>query len=105
MAKFQVTVTSTSREKVILLIQTLRAIGDLGLAEANALSDYLTAAQPCVLAAGLDAEVADHILVLLQAAGAHAEVDASDLTAPLFLCPPANHKSRWISLRGRVQVD
>ena len=105
MAKFQVTVTNIAREKVIPLIKSLRLIGDLGLKDAKELADFLGSTKPCILVAGIDREVADHVVGLLQEAGASAAVEESSLNVPLFLCPEANQRYRWSWLGGRVAVE
>jgi hypothetical protein len=102
MAKYQVIVTSISREKVVPLIKSLRAIGDLGLKNAKELSEFISATKPCTLVAGIDREVADHVVKLLEEAGAAASVEESSLSVPLLLCPEANQKYRWSWLAGRV---
>jgi ribosomal protein L7/L12 len=104
MAKFQVTVTNISREKVVPLIKSLRLIGDLGLKDAKELAEFLASTKPCILVAGIDREVADHVVSLLQEAGTSATVEDSTLPVPLFLCPEANQRYRWSWLGGRVPV-
>jgi ribosomal protein L7/L12 len=105
MAKYQVTVTNVSQEKVILLIKSLQIIADLGLKDAKELAEFLTATIPCILVAGIDREVANHVLSLLQEAGATAAIEESNLVVPLLLCPQANRRHRWSWLRGPVPIE
>jgi ribosomal protein L7/L12 len=105
MAKYQVTVTGIAHEKVILFVKSLRLIADLGLKDAKDLAMYIATTQPCILVAGIDQEVADHVVGLLREAGAQAAVQGSSLTAPLLLCPQANERYRWSWLGGRVPVE
>jgi ribosomal protein L7/L12 len=92
MAKYQVTVTGISHEKIISFIKSLRLIADLGLKDAQDLAMYLATTQPYILVAGIDQEVADHVVGLLREAGANAAAEESSLTVPLLLCPQANHR-------------
>jgi len=104
MGKQQVVITAVPTEAVSF-VKSLRLIADLGLGDAKNLSYYLAASLPCVLVAGVDQEVADHILSLLQEAGAGAKTEDSSLDVPMLLCPEANEKYRWSWLGGRVSVD
>jgi ribosomal protein L7/L12 len=103
MAKYQVTVTAVS-DQIVSLVKSLRLVGDLGLKDAKDIADYLSANLPCVLVAGIDQEVADHIAGLLRDAGTTARAEESPLTAPLLLCPGANHRYRWSWLGTRTEV-
>ena len=78
MGKQQVVITAVPTEAVSF-VKSLRLIADLGLGDAKNLSYYLAASLPCVLVAGVDQEVRDHILSLLQEAGAGAKIEDSSL--------------------------
>lgn len=99
MTKYQVRVQSLP-EKVVLLVKSLRLVADLGLRDAKELSDYLSSSLPCLLVVGIDYGVAEHIVSLLQEAGASAIVEESSLTQPLLLCPKANQRYQWHWLTG-----
>lgn len=105
MTKYQVTVTRISHEKIISFIKSLRLIADLGLKDAKDLALYIATTQPCILVAGIDREVADHVVSLLLEAGANAAAEETSLTVPLLLCPQANERYRWSWLGGRVTVE
>lgn len=102
MAKFQVTVTDVSHGTLVPLVKSLRLVATLSLKDAKNLVDFMVTTQPCTLAAGLDQDVADHILALLQEAGATAVVTESSLSVPLLLCPRANQRYRWGWSGGQV---
>jgi hypothetical protein len=102
MAKYQVTVTDITHG--IPLIKALRTIADLGLKEAKDLADFLASTRPCILVAGIDREVAEHVVGLLHAAGANAKVGESSIPLPMLLCPEVNRRYRWSWLAGRVRL-
>lgn len=99
MEKYQVKVTSTTA-RLISLIKSLRLIADLGLGDAKELADFLGDSTPCVLVAGIDREVADHVVELLQGSGVGSIVEKSSLETPMLLCPSANQKYVWHWLSG-----
>ena len=103
MSKFQVRVCSLPAE-VIPLVKALRAVADLGLADAKRLSDYLRNHGPCVVVAGIARDVADHVVQMLQESGAKALVEESSVDAPMVLCPEADHRYRWSWLRGPTRI-
>jgi hypothetical protein len=104
MAKFQVRVV-TRGSKVVPLVRSLRLVADLGLGEAKTLSDYLKVHTPCVLVAGVDREVADHVAELLRSAGGEASVEESTLEGPMLLCPEAAQRYSWSWLTGPSRID
>lgn len=104
MTKYQVTVTNTTRDKLVPLIKSLRVIGNLGLKNAKELAEFMSATSSCMLVAGIDRDVAEHVVKLLQDVGATAVVEESTIEVPLLLCPEANQKHRWSWLGGRVPV-
>jgi len=104
MLKFQVSVTSVSREKVISLIKSLRTIANLDLKDAKDIAEFIVSNTPCILVAGIDRDVADHVASLLLNEGATATVEESSLTVPLFLCPQANRRYQSSWLGGRVAL-
>jgi ribosomal protein L7/L12 len=101
-SKYEVVVTAVP-DKIVPLVKSLRLLADLGLKDAKELTDYLSANSPCVLVAGIDREVADHVATLLREAGASTAVGESSLSSPMLLCPQANHRYRWNWLGTRVQ--
>src|ERR1043165_4172998 len=104
MKKHQVVITAVP-EPVGPFIKSLRLVADLGLTDAKALYDFLAASLPCVLGAGIDQEVADHVLTVVREAGAGAHVEGSSVVVPMLLCPQANEKYRWSWLGGRTVVE
>lgn len=104
MTKYQVRVQSLP-DKVVPLIKPLRLVADLGLKDAKELSDYLVASLPCLLVAGIDRDVAEHIGHLLQEAGAAVTVEESSLSEPMLLCPQANQRYHWHWLSGSTPIE
>jgi ribosomal protein L7/L12 len=104
MTKFQVSISSISQAETISLLRVLRAITNLSLKDTKNLLDFIMDRMPCVLLAGIDLDVAEHIVTSLQEAGTNATIEESSLTIPLLLCPQANHRYRW-SWLGRVRQD
>lgn len=72
---------------VVPLVKSLRLVADLGLLEAKKLSTVYTVSLPCLLVAGVEQDVAEHISHLLQEAGAEATVEESSLSQPMLLYP------------------
>ncbi len=105
MTKFQVSVTSVSQEKFIPFLRSLRLSTGLGLKDAKNLAEFIVSANPCILVAGIDRDVADHMVSLLFEAGAIATVEESSLTVPLLLCPQANYRYRENWLGNRVAME
>jgi ribosomal protein L7/L12 len=106
MMKFQVSIASINPESTILLLKSLRVITGLSLKDAKDLREFLIAApMPCILVAGIDRDVADYIVNLLEETGATATVEASSLTVPLLLCPQANRRYQWDWLSGRSPIE
>lgn len=103
MSKFQVQVVSVS-SKTVPLVKTLRLVADLGLAEANSLSDYLQQHTPCVLMSGINQEVADHVAKLLREVGANIRVETSSIETPMLLYPKANERYKWHWFYGPTPV-
>jgi ribosomal protein L7/L12 len=89
MRKYQVRVQSVADE-VVPLVGSLRLLADLGLGDTKELSDYLSMFPPCLLVAGVNQEVAEHVAQLLEQAGASASVEESSIDDPMLLCPEAN---------------
>ncbi len=103
MAKYQVRVQSLPGE-VVPLVKSLRLVADLGLRDAKELSDCLSASLPCLLVAGIDQDVAEHIRHLLHEAGASTTVEESRLSEPMLLCPQANQRFQWHWLSGPTPI-
>ncbi len=103
MPKYQVKVISSGGH-FVSRVRSLRLVADLGLGEAKHLSDYLRDAAPCVLVAGVDREVAEHVATLLRDAGADVTVEESSAEAPMLLCPEANQRYRWSWILGPTPV-
>ena len=104
MQKHQVTVTAVP-PNIVPLIKSLRLVANLGLKDAKNLADFLRGSLPCVLVAGIDPAVADHVVKLLQEAGAGVAAEQSPLSVPMLLCPQANQRHRWTWLGTRTTVD
>lgn len=104
MPKFQVRVESLA-DKVVPLVKSLRLVADLGLRDAKELSDYLSTALPCLLVAGVERDVAEHVAELLKEAGASARVEESSIDDPMLLCPEANQRYRWSWLAGPTPLS
>jgi hypothetical protein len=104
MSKFQVRVTAAGTE-IVPLVWTFRLVADLGLGDAMQLSDYLRDHAPCLLVAGVDREVADHVAGLLREAGAEVAVEESTAEAPMLLCPKANQRYWWSWLVGPTPME
>lgn len=94
MKKSQVKVLATTAE-IVPLVKSLRLVADLGLKDAKDLADFLRDSAPRAPVAGIDREVADHVVEFLQNAGLSATVEGSSLTAPMLLRPAANQKYVW----------
>lgn len=103
MTKHQVRVQSLPNN-VVPLVKSLRLVADLGLRDAKELSEYLTTSLPCVLVAGINHDVAEHIISLLQEAGAAAVMEESSLSQPMLLCPEANQRYRWHWASGPTPI-
>lgn len=106
MSKYQVTVT-TVPDNIISLVKSLRLVADLGLKDAKDVADFLrsSGSDGCVLVAGVEQEVADHVAALFHEAGGNAEVQESSIVAPMLLCPKANEKYAWHWLRGPTPTE
>jgi hypothetical protein len=104
MPKYQVRVEALA-DKVVPLVKSLRLVADLGLRDAKELSDYLDAALPCLLVAGVDQDVARHVARLLEEAGASASVEESSIDVPMLLCPEANQRYQWSWLSGPAPLE
>lgn len=104
MSKCQVRVTSTGTNGVPLL-KTLRLVGSFGIRDAKDLSDFLRDSTPCLLVAGVDRDVADHICALLCEAGADVAIEESSIDVPMLLCPRANRRYRWSWFSGPTAVE
>lgn len=89
---------------VVPLVKSLRLVADLGLLDAKELLECLATSMPCVLVAGIDHDVAEHIVSLLQEAGAAAVVEESSLSQPMLLCPEANQRYRWHWASGPTPI-
>ena len=96
MSKYQVTVT-TVPDNIVSLVKSLRLVADLGLKDAKDVADFLrsTGSDGCVLVAGVEQDVADHVAELFHQAGGNAEVQESSIVVPMLLCPKANKKYAW----------
>lgn len=94
MTKYQVRVQSLPSE-VAPLVKSLRLVAGLRLLDAKKLFDCLSASLPCLLVAGVDQSVAEHISHLLQESGASATVEESSLSSPMLLYPQANQRYQW----------
>lgn len=103
MTKYQVRVHSLPSE-VVPLVKSLRLVADLGLLDAKKLSDCLSVSLPCLLVAGVDQGVAEHISHLLQEAGASATVEESSLSKPMLLYPQANQRYQWHWFSGPTPI-
>lgn len=99
MPKFQVRVTKIPTN-IVALVKSLRLVANLGLKDAKDLADYLRTKLPCVLVAGIEQDVADHVVGILGAAGGAATAEESSLSDPVLLCPAANQRYQWHWLAG-----
>jgi len=61
MTKYQVRVQSLPSE-VVPLVKSLRLVANLELLDVKKLFDYLSASLLCVLVAGVDQDVAEHLM-------------------------------------------
>lgn len=100
MTKFQVSIISISQENPTLFLKAIRESTGLSLKDAKDITEFIASTQPCVLVAGIDREVADHIVSLIQEAGVTAIAEESSLTVPLLLHPQANrcYKMNWLGI-------
>ncbi len=90
--------------QTVPLLKSLRLVGRSELREAKERLDYLSTALPCVLVAGIDREVADHIVGMLEEAGAVARVEESSINSPVLLHPQANQRHKWNWFTGPTQM-
>lgn len=114
MAKYQVNITAVSDRAWFRLGKALRMVAGLGWLDARRLSQYLLKVDdsneelvhvPCVLVAGIDRAMADHVAGLLGEAGATVSVEESTVQQPMFLYPKANQRYRWDNLLAKPVVD
>jgi ribosomal protein L7/L12 len=99
MSKYQVTVTTVSEESPKLL-KALRLVANLEIKEAKNISSYLINSLPCVLVAGVDHDVAEHIVNTLREGDAIAIVEPSNISSPMLLYPPVNQRYTWHMIKG-----
>lgn len=106
MSKYQVTV-KTVPENIVPLVKFLRLVAALGLKDAKDVADFLrsSGSDGCVLVAGVEQEVADHVAALFHEAGGNAKVEQSSIVAPMFLWPKANEKYTWHWFRGLTPTE
>jgi ribosomal protein L7/L12 len=103
MSKFKIRVISIGSNETPLL-KTIRLVADLKPLDAALVLTYLRDRAPCVLMAGVDGEVAEHVANLLREAGAEVVVEASSLEVPMFLRPQADRRYRWHWFRGSIPI-
>ncbi len=103
MTKYQVSVVSIPAQ-ILPLLKSLRLVGRAELREAKERLEYLSTALPCILVAGIDRDVADHIIGTLEEAGAVARVEESSINFPMLLHPQANQRHKWHWLTGSTAM-
>jgi hypothetical protein len=111
MSKFQIRIISIGSNEA-LLIRTIRLVTNLGAFDSALVFAYLNAGEasleknriPCILVAGISAEVAEHSANLLREAGAEVVVEASSLEVPTVLRPQADQRYRWHWFRGPISI-
>lgn len=86
-------------------LRALRLIGNMGLKQATSLASHLRKVRDPVVAAGLDAEVAEHIAEALRDTGAEIAVEDCSINTPMLCFPPANEKYAWSLFRGVLRVQ
>ena len=100
MQKYRVTVSALPEQRVDLA-KSLGAIGKIGLQGAVDMINCIDANMPCVVADGLDREIAESIGNTLERARATVQVEETDTPLPMLLCPQINERAVWGGLRGR----
>jgi ribosomal protein L7/L12 len=104
MSKYQVTVTSVLGQSPKLL-KSLRLIANLELREAKNISSYLVDSLPCQLVAGVDCDVAEHIVNVLREGDAIAVVEPSTISSPMLLHLPVNQRYAWNIIKGISAIE
>jgi hypothetical protein len=66
MVKFQAIVTNTSYDKRVSLVSHSDSLATLACKDAVRIVDFLASTKPCILFAGIDLQVADHVVSLLK---------------------------------------
>ncbi|MBH0058983.1 hypothetical protein I6F65_18735 [Pseudoalteromonas sp. SWXJZ94C] len=102
MDKYQVSVISVSGN-TLPLVKSLRLIGCLNLEHAKEIQTHLHKSLPCVLIAGVDKNVAEHVIKLLNDAGAVSKIECSSINDPMLFTPAANktYVWNWLGIRAR----
>ncbi len=104
MSKYQVNITAISEQSPKLL-KVLRLIANLEMKEAKIILNHLVDSLPCILVAGIDLGVAEHIVNLLQENDAIATFEASSLVTPMLLYPPVNQCYTWHIIKGISPIE
>ena len=104
MERFQVEVRTFPADEV-RFIAALRMIGKVTLADAVAIHRFACNAQHTVLVAGIDRDVAAHIVDTFAAAGTEVVVEPCAFSTPMVCRPEANVAYRRSALRGAVKAS
>jgi hypothetical protein len=94
MAKYQIRITSAAPNKV-KLVKALRLVGKLSLRDAHMLMLYIKDQESCILIAGVEREIAEHVVGILGDCCLRVSIEPSSLEAPMILHPAAGIRYRW----------
>lgn len=103
MSKFQIRVILIGSNQAPL-VRTICLVSDLGAFDSALVFAYLRDRAFCVLVAGVNDEVAEHIANLLREAGVEVVVEASSLESPTVLRPQVDRRYRWHWFRGPISI-